>query len=381
MSWLSKHTRVKALIVKEFFQILRDPSSLIIATVFPLFLLFMYGFGISLDVKKLNVGLVQQDFSDRASSFVCSLKDSPFFNVIPSYEPSSFYKPLAKSEIDAIVWIPFYFSEYWEKASSNLSDTPASIYVISDGSSPNTATFAQNYIKGAWSNWQNQMKISSNTPLNSPINIVSRFWFNEDLDSHYFLVPGSIAIVMTLLGTLLTALMIAREWERGTMEALMATPVTIAEILLSKLIPYFLLGMISMAICTLVGHYIFDIPFRGSFTSLSIVSFFFLIVALGTGLLISSISKDQFTAAQISIISAFLPAFMLSGFIFEIQSMPLLVRVLSYFLPARYFVSCLQTLFLAGDIWPLLLKSCLILSLFSIVLTSILVKKTKKRLD
>jgi ABC-2 type transport system permease protein len=211
--------------------------------------------------------------------------------------------------------------------------------------------------------------------------IVPRFWFNEELNSHYFLVPGSIAIIMTLIGTLLTSLMIAREWERGTMEALMATPVTIGEILLSKLIPYFFLGMISMAICTFAGEHIFHVPFQGSFAALSLVTFCFLMVALATGLLISTMAKDQFTAAQISLVSAFLPAFILSGFIFEISSMPLPIRITTYFLPARHFVSSLQTLFLAGDVWPLVLRASLFLVIFACGLMFIIACKTKKRLD
>lgn len=373
--------RIKALIIKEFFQILRDPSSLIIATIFPFFLLFMYGFGVSLDVSKLNVGVVLQDNSDPAESFLCSLKNSRFFDVHISRDPQPFYEPLTASAIDAIIWIPFYFSQEWTRSRSSIDDIRAPIYVIADGSAPNTASFAQNYIQGAWSNWLKQTAMSSDLHTSNQISIDSRFWFNEDLNSHNFLVPGSIAIVITLLGTLLTALMIAREWERGTMEALMTTPVTIGEILMSKLIPYFILGMIAMCICTVVGHYIFEVPFRGSFLALSAVSCVFLIVALASGLLISSVSRDQFTAAQISLISAFLPAFMLSGFIFEISSMPLLIRLLTYILPARYFVSSLQTLFLVGDIWPLIRKMCLILSVFATVLFLIISVKIKKRLD
>lgn len=373
--------RIKALIIKEFFQILRDPSSLIIATIFPFFLLFMYGFGVSLDVSKLNVGVVLQDNSDPAESFLCSLKNSRFFDVHISRDPQTFYEPLTTSAIDAIIWIPFYFSEDWTRSRSSIDDIRAPIYVIADGSAPNTASFAQNYIQGAWSNWLKQTAVSSDLHTSNQISIDSRFWFNEDLNSHNFLVPGSIAIVVTLLGTLLTALMIAREWERGTMEALMTTPVTIGEILMSKLIPYFVLGMIAMCICTVVGHYIFEVPFRGSFLALSAVSCVFLLVALASGLLISSVSRDQFTAAQISLISAFLPAFMLSGFIFEISSMPLFIRLLTYILPARYFVSSLQTLFLVGDVWPLIGKMCLILSVFATILFLIISVKIKKRLD
>jgi ABC-2 type transport system permease protein len=372
---------VKALIIKEFFQIIRDPSSLALATIFPLFLLFMYGYGISLDVNNLNVGLVLQDKSESINSLVSSLENSRYFTVDTTLDPQTFYKPLTTSQLDAIVWIPSYFSEYLDRSLSSYWDIPAPIYVITDGSSPNTASFAQNYLSTLWGQWLEQMAIGSSMQQPQKIMVESRFWFNEDMNSHFFLVPGSIAIIMTLIGTLLTALMIAREWERGTMEALMATPVTMKEILVSKLVPYFILGMFSMTICTGVGHFLFSVPFRGSFYALCLVTFFFLLVALAAGLLISSVSRDQFTASQISIISAFLPAFMLSGFIFEIASMPLPIRILTQLLPARYFVSSLQTLFLAGDIWPLIWRTCGILSLFGIFFFCVIGATSKKRLD
>lgn len=376
-----KFRRIKALIIKEFYQILRDPSSLVIATIFPLFLLFMYGFGVSLDLNQLRVGLILEDSGNDAMDFANALNSSPFFKVQTAKDPGHFYTDLTTAKLDAIVWVPFYFSDYWQRALSADPTEKAPIYVIADGSSPNTAAFAQNYILGAWGNWQNQLAVSSDIKPRAQVEIAPRFWFNEELNSHYFLVPGSIAIIMTLIGTLLTALMIAREWERGTMEALMATPVTIGEILWSKLIPYFFLGMISMSLCTLVGKYLFHVPFLGSFAALCLVTFCFLLVALATGLLISTMAKDQFTAAQISLVTAFLPAFILSGFIFEISSMPLPIRITTYLLPARYFVSSLQTLFLAGDVWPLILRSCLFLILFALGLMLIIASKTKKRLD
>lgn len=380
MRWFS-FRRIKALVIKEFFQIIRDPSSLIIATIFPIFLLSMYGFGVSLDLKNLKIGLVLQDTSDPIESFTSSLKDSPFFQIKTAKDPEDFKKALTRSDLDAIVWVPPYFSKYWERALSKESKEMAPIYVITDGSSPNTAAFAQNYILATWGNWRAQEALSSKIPVGAPVTLQPRFWFNEELNSRHFLVPGSIAIIITLIGTLLTALMISREWERGTMEALMATPVSIAEILMSKLIPYFLLGIISVTLSTLIGHFLFDVPLRGSIISLAVVSLCFLVVALGIGLLISSLCRDQFEAAQISIISAFLPAFMLSGFIFEIDSMPLWIRTITYLLPARYFVSSLQTLFLAGDVPVMVRQTSAILIAFALILFLIITIKTKKRID
>ncbi len=194
-------------------------------------------------------------------------------------------------------------------------------------------------------------------------------------------MPGLIAIIMTLIGALLTAMVVAREWERGTMEALLVSPVRIGEILLGKLIPYFLLGMGGMAIATFMAVFLFDIPFRGSFVVLTAVSALFMLTALGMGLLISTVARTQFVAGQIAIIVAFLPAFILSGFVFDISSMPLVIRVLTHIVPARYFVSSLQTLFLAGDIWPIILVNSGALVLMATIFLGLTLRKTHKSLE
>jgi ABC-2 type transport system permease protein len=186
---------------------------------------------------------------------------------------------------------------------------------------------------------------------------------------------------MTLIGTLLTALVVSREWERGTMEALMATPVKITELLLGKLIPYYVLGMGSMMICFLVSVYFYHVPFRGSLLVLLIVASVFLLAALALGLLISTIAKNQFVASQVAMVAAFLPSFMLSGFIFEITTMPPPIRAITYLIPASYFVPTLQTLFLVGNVWKLIAINLFFLTLAVVILFSITAKKTVKRLD
>lgn len=371
-----KLRRIKALMVKEFFQIIRDPSSILIAIVFPLLLLFLYGFGVSLDINHLKIGLVLQDTNPDAESFALSLRNSPFFDVTVSRDEAPLVEKIISGKKRGLVIVPFYFSDYKER-----EDKRGPIYVIADGSEPNTATFVQNYVRGAWLNWLNQQAVSNSTKDLPQIAIQSRVWYNEELNSRYFLIPGSIAIIMTLIGTLLTAMVVAREWERGTFEALMATPVTIGEFLIAKMICYLCMGMASMILCTGLSIFLYGVPFRGSFLVLLGVSFFFLLAALGTGLLISSFSKSQFVASQISIISAFLPAFMLSGFIFEISSMPWIIRMITYFIPAKYMVSSLQTLFLVGNVWQLLILNVLIMALGSCVVFFLLSIKAKKRLD
>ncbi|MBA3957602.1 MAG: ABC transporter permease [Parachlamydiaceae bacterium] len=368
--------RLKALIIKEFYQAVRDPSSILICVVLPLILLFLYGFGVSLDMNHLRIGLVLEDSSPDAQSFAKALTDSRFFDVTIARHRNAFQEDIVKGTIRGIVVIPAYFSEFRKR-----QDMIAPIQVIADGSEPNTANFVQNYVQAAWANWLQQEAISSDLKGLSLINLQTRFWYNEQLESRFFLIPGSMAITMTLIGTLLTALVVAREWERGTMEALMATPVTIFELLVGKLVPYFLLGMGSMFLTTLFAILVYHIPLRGSIIVLAIVTGVFLISALSVGLLISTLTRNQFVAAQAAIVAAFLPGFILSGFLFEISSMPLPIRMLTYLIPARYFVSCLQTIFLVGNIWPLILFNLLYMLVFGIVLFAITARKTAKRLD
>ncbi len=206
--------------------------------------------------------------------------------------------------------------------------------MIVDGSDPNTANFVQNYAQGAVANWERQRQ--ADVAVQSPaISVEQRFWFNPELTSRNFLVPGSIAIVMTLVGTLLTSLVVAREWERGTMEAMMATPVTAVELLAGKILPYFLLGLTSMTLCVLLAVFLFGVPFRGSVAALYALSAAFLIPALGQGLLISTATKNQFLASQLALITAFLPAFLLSGFLFEINSMPTVIQWITFIVLKR----------------------------------------------
>jgi ABC-2 type transport system permease protein len=205
-------------------------------------------------------------------------------------------------------------------------------------------------------------------------------WFNEANESRYFLVPGLIVLIMTLIGALLTALVMAREWERGTLEALFVTPVRTDEILLGKTIPYFALGMMGLVLCLLAAKFLFEVPFRGSVAVLTAASMLYLLVALGIGLLISSAVKSQFVASQITLLVSFLPAVMLSGFLFDLRSMPSAVRLITYVLPARYYVALLQTIFLAGDVWSVILPNAAVLAVMAVLLLYLTRKAAQKKL-
>ncbi len=369
-------TRLAALIRKEFYQIIRDPSSILISVGLPAILMFLYGFGVSLDLDHLRIGLVLEDTSPTAQSFAQSLTDSSYFMVKVVRDRKELYQDITSGAIRGFVVVPSYFTSYL-----NRPDKAAPIQVVADGSETNTANFVQNYVQNAWQVWLNQEEINGHTVEATLVQIQPRFWYNEELYSRNFLIPGTLAIIMTLIGTLLTALVIAREWERGTMEALMSTPVTIVEILVGKLIPYFILGLGSMTLCVLIAVFLYHVPLRGSYLVLLFVTSIFLFAALGLGLLISTLSRNQFLASQAAIVTAFLPAFMLSGFLFEIASMPFIIRVITYCLTARYFVSALQTLFLVGNVWSLIIYNIVPMAIIGSLFFVITAKKTVKRLD
>jgi ABC-2 type transport system permease protein len=367
--------RLKALIWKESIQIVNDPSSILIAFVLPLILLFLFGYAVSLDSTKIKVGLLVENRTPETESLVAAFRDSKYFTIEFSNSRAKLADDLVAGRLRGLMVIPVDFSRQW-----SLGQTSPPLQVIADGSEPTTANFVQNYAREVALLWLQQRALETGTKMPPTVNLESRMWFNPSLESKNYLVPGSIAIIITMIGTLLTALVVAREWERGTMEALMATPVRIQELILGKLLPYFLLGMGSVLFCTLASVLVFRTPFRGSFLALLFFSSLFLFTCLGIGLLVSTLSKSQFVAGQFSIILGFLPALQLSGFIFEISSMPTFIQVLTFLFPARYFVQGLQTIFLAGDVLPVLVSNGLVLAIFSAAMFLLNARVTQKRL-
>lgn len=372
----SKWRRTIALIKKEAYQILRDPSTLLISVLLPLILLFLYGYGVSLDLDHLRIGLVMEDSSPDAQTLIKSFTDSRYFDVKIKRDRRELIEDITRGTIRGFIVIPSYFTDFRLR-----SDTIAPIQAIADGSETNTANFFQYYVQGAFSNWLEQESISQDVRDTPEISMQPRVWYNEQLESRYFLLSGSLAIIMTLIGTLLTALVVSREWERGTMESLISTPVSIGEIIMGKVIPYFTLGLLSMAICVAASVLIFQLPFRGSYLLLLLISSAFLFSALGLGLMISTLCRTQALSYQIALFTGFLPAFILSGFLFEIFSMPLWIQALTYFIPARYFVQCLQTIFLVGNVWSLLLWNLVPMIGIGLLCFFITKFKTRKRLD
>ncbi len=368
--------RLRALCRKETRQILRDPSSILIAFVLPLVMLFIFGYGINLDSTAVNLGLVLEDKSPEARRFAENLYGSPYLNVIAGGTRTEMERAMTGGRVRGFVVVPVDFAE---KLGGRNDSAP--ILVVADGSEPNTAGFVQNYVSGAWTGWLQQRADERGEAPPAGISIEPRFWFNPAAESRNYLIPGSITIIMTVIGALLTSLVVAREWERGTMEALLASPVTRAELLLSKLLPYYALGIVSLFLCVGVAVFILRVPFRGSVPVLWVIGSLFLAGSLGLGLLISTVLRNQFNAAQAALNAAFLPALLLSGFIYEIRSMPPVIRAVTRLIPARYFVTAMQTLFQAGNVWPVLLSSGLFLLFAGIFFIGLTALKTRRRLE
>jgi ABC-2 type transport system permease protein len=344
--------RVGSLVRKEARQIVRDPSSIAIGVVLPLVLILLFGYGMSLDVKHVPVALVLEDPSPEAAELAAGFRLSPYFDALPVISMRLAEDLMRARKVDGIVRIRPDFAR-------RVSLGDAEVQVLVHGTDANTARIIEGYSAGAVGQWAARRAGEGKAWAGGPVGVQERLWAN---DSHYFLVPGLIVLVMTLIGAMLTTLVMAREWERGTLEALFVTPVRAGEILLGKTIPYFGLGMVGLELCILSARYLFHVPLRGSVWVLTGASMLYLLVALGMGLLISSATRSQFVAMQVTLVATFLPAMMLSGFLFDLRSMPWAVRLITYVLPARYFVAVLQTLFLAGDVWTIILPNAAVLA-------------------
>jgi ABC-2 type transport system permease protein len=369
----AKLRRVVALVRKENRQIFRDPSSVAIGVVLPVVLILLFGYGLSLDVTNIPVAVVLENPTPETTSAAASFELSRYFHPRTMTSMVEAERLMEQRKVDAIIRFRPDFPRHLQ-----LGD--ADVQVLVHGTDANLARIIQVYAEGALAQWSARQAAQGIPPPSGPVVVQSRLWFNDANDSHYFLVPGLVVLVMTLIGALLTALVMAREWERGTLEALFVTPVRPDEILLGKTIPYFGLGMIGLALCILAAKFLFHVPIEGSLTVLAAASMLYLLVALSIGLLISSATKSQFVASQMTLIVTFLPAMMLSGFLFDLRSIPYAIRMFTYLVPARYFVALLQTVFLAGDIWSVILPNAAVLAAVAAVLIVLSRRATRKKL-
>jgi len=368
-----KFRRIRALMRKETYELIRDPSSVAIGFVMPVMLVLLFGYGLSLDVKNVPIAIVLEDSSPSARDLAASFQMSPYFDAQLLASMPEARQLMLDQQIEGIVRIRSDFSRH-------LALGDAEVQLLVHGTDANNARIIQSYAQGAVGQWAASRSAEGNAVVEGPVIVQSRLWFNEADDSHYYLVPGLIVLIMTLIGAFLTAMVMAREWERGTLEALFVTPARADEILLGKTVPYFVLGMMGLFLCIIAGKFLFAVPLRGSIWVLTGVSMLYLLVALGIGLLVSAVTRSQFVASQIALLVSFLPAMMLSGFLFDLRSMPVAVRMISYLIPARYYVALLQTLFLAGDVWSVVLSNAIVLAAIATTLLVLSRMATRKRI-
>lgn len=370
-----RYRQLRGLMRKEGLQILRDPSSLAIAFLMPVILLLIFGYGVSLNATHIPIGMVVDTPSPRTESLVGAFRSSMYFQPVMFINMVQAKGAIRSHRIDAIVHLQSNFA-----ARLNAGKSVA-VQLILDGVDANKARIIEGYVGTALQNWFFEEAQREGLTETLPVKLVPRIWFNSERRSRDYLVPGLVAVIMTLIGALLTALVMAREWERGTLEALMVTPVGLRELLLGKLVPYFALGMGGMLVSLMMALGLFHVPLRGSPWVLILCSALFLLTTLGMGLLISVLARNQFIAALVAIITTFLPAFLLSGFIFDINSMPTWLQWLTHLVAARYFVAILQTLFLAGNVWSVILPNALALLLMASFFIGVSRLRLSKRLE
>lgn len=366
-----KILRIKAIAKKELIQIRRDPLSLAMAFLMPVLLLFIFGFAITLDVNNLTTIVYDLDRSSLSRELIAELTSSGYFTVVRFAEDhKEIDHALDSGQARVAVSIPADFSK------NIRTGKEAQLQAIVDGSDSNTATIALGYISAAAETYADRVGGVRRTPLIDPR---VRVWYNPELKSRNFIIPGLIAVIMAVIAALLTSLTIAREWERGTMEQLISTPVKSPELILGKLIPYFLIGFIDVTLSVVIAVFLFDVPFRGNVFLLAMLSSVFLFGGLGLGILISIVAKSQLVASQISMVATFLPAFLLSGFMYAISNMPEALQVMTRIIPARYFVSIVKGLFLKGNALRLLVGDGIFLLAFGVFIFTLANKKFVKR--
>ncbi len=374
--------RLKALLQKEFTQLFRDNSSLLIGIMLPILLILLIGSGVSLDVKNVPIAIVIEDNSPTTYSMLSSLNGSDYFSPLYVASMKEAEDLMRQRRVDGILRIPPDFT-------AKLAQQKGSVQLILYGTDSSTATTVQGYVEGGISQWYalNQSTLPSKGTLANKANylgsvtIENRMWFNDANTSTWYFIPGLMMLIITLVGVFLTALVMAREWERGTLESLFVTPMKLLELLLSKMIPYFCVAMIGFSLCLSAAYFLYGVPIHGSLFIIVLVSMLYLFVTLGMGLVISSVTKSQFLACQVSLVVSFMPSMMLSGFIFDLRNAPQWISAVGQILPATYYLKLLKSLMLAGNNFTVIWQNGLILCLYAIFFLGLAFKVTKKRVD
>jgi ABC-2 type transport system permease protein len=372
-----KWERVKAVVRKEFIQIRRDLRSLILALVIPAVMMILFGYAVTMDIKEFPVGVYDQDQTQKSAQFIKGFEKSGYFSIKDySDNYSQLEKSIERGKIKIGLVIPKNFSK------GITAGEEVKVQVILDGSDANTSTIGLGYLSGLVSSYSKDLWLEKIIIPNFllPLDPQIRIWYNQDMKSQNFVIPGLIAVIMMIMGGLLTSLCIAREWERGTMEQLIATPIKPSELVGGKFIPYLIIGLFDVTMVVLLGVFVFGVPLRGDILFLAGSSMIFLLGATGIGMLISILVKSQLLANMLGILTTFLPSFLLSGFIFPIFNMPKPIQLLTYLVPARYFISILQGIFLKGSGIKVLWYDLLFLILFSFLVVGLAITRFRKKL-
>jgi len=367
--------RLLAVSRKEAIQLRRDLRSLLLAFLLPIFLIIFFGYAITYDVKNIEMAVLDQSNSEESRALVESFVSSGYFQILEYPQRYQDVQRLLDAGVVRLVLvIPPDFSR------DLLTGRGAPVQMLLDGADANTATIARNYASAIVARYSTEVVLQGRE-LRLPVQAETRVWYNETLESQNMIVPGLVAVIMSIIAALLTALTIAREWERGTMEQLAATPVHRLEVVLGKLLPYVVIGLFDVALAVLAGLFLFQVPFRGSVLLLSGLTLLFLVGALSLGMFISAAAKAQLLATQIAIIATFLPALLLSGFIFAIETMPIPIQAITYIVPARYYVTVTKGIFLKGVGPGVLWIEALAMILFATVGLSLAARAFRKELE
>lgn len=372
--------RLTAVARKEFIHVLRDPRALGIAIVLPMIMLMIFGYALTLDLDRVPLAVWDQSRTPQSRELVSRFEGSRYFSVAAqagSYQDVE--QAIDHGRVMLALVIPVDFG------GRVASERKTQVQVLADGSDANTTTLALSYAETIVRTYSQEILVERARRMTGsapklPLELRPRAWFNTDMESKIFIVPGLIAVIMMLITALLTSLTVAREWETGTMEQLISTPVRRSELILGKLAPYFVIGMVDMLLSVLAGRFLFEVPIRGSLTLLFGVSAIYLVGALSLGIFISAMAKTQLLASQAAFVATFLPAFLLSGFMFDIANMPKVLQAVTYLIPARYFVTFLRGLYLKGtglaQLWP----ECLLMVAFGALMLLLAIRSFKKRL-
>jgi ABC-2 type transport system permease protein len=373
--------RLGAVARKEFIHVVRDPRALGIAIVLPMIMLMIFGYALTLDLDRVPLAVWDQSRTPQSRELVSRFQGSRYFSVVS--RPASYQDVEESIDHGRAMMALVIPADFGRRVASERT---AQVQMLADGSDANTATLALSYAESIVRTYSQKILMEKAKRMLGrapalPLELRPRAWFNTDMESKIFIVPGLIAVIMMLIAALLTSLTVAREWETGTMEQLISTPVRKSELILGKLAPYFVIGMVDMLLSVLAGRFLFAVPIHGSLVLLFVVSAIYLVGALALGIFISTVAKTQLLASQAAFVATFLPAFLLSGFMFDIGNMPRVLQFVTYLIPARYFVTFLRGLYLKGTGLAQLWLECLLMMAFGALMLLLAIRSFKKRLD